>query len=294
MNDVVSGAEALSGQAEQAPQDAGQEGNAASQNIGGGEQNAPWYGDLDGDIKGWVENKGWKSQKDALQSAWNLEKLLGADKAGNAVVIPKEGDADAWNAFYERLGRPQTPNDYKFNLQEGDEESEIGQWFRDQAHKLGLNQQQAAALFEGFDQLMGSQAEQSQADLAAKAQQEMTELKREWGQAFEDNIMAGRKAARQFDLGEETLNKIEDALGTKGMLELMAKIGNSIGEHSFETGTNRAGGFGLTPAAAKQQIAELQADSQFQAAYLDAQHVGHKEAVQKMQRLQQAAYPGGN
>lgn len=289
MSEAVSASEALGGEGQEAPAEGVQEGNAAES---GGEQQGPWYGELDNDIKGWAENKGWKTPQDALRSAWNLEKLLGADKAGNALVMPKEDDTEGWNAFYDRLGRPESPDKYQFNLPEGDQESEIGGWFREQAHQLGLTQQQAAKLFEGFNERAAAMHQDQQTQTQAQQTADIAALKKEWGQAYEDNIMAGRKAARQFGFDGEKLSKLESALGTKDMLEMMANIGRSIGEHSFEGG-NTPGGFGLTPAAAKQQVAELKGDEQFNKAYLDAQHPGHKGAVEKMKRLMEAAYPGG-
>ena len=62
-----------------------------------------------------------------------------------------------------------------------------------------------------------------------------------------------------------------------------------MGEPSFEGGerTNTTG-FGLTPAAAQQQIADLRSDKQFMDAYMS----GSREHVAKMQRLMEAAYAG--
>ena len=70
------------------------------------------------------------------------------------------------------------------------------------------------------------------------------------------------------------------------MLKLFAILGSKMGEDTFEGGERTgSGGFGVTPAAARQQIADLKTDKQFMEAYLS----GSKEHVAKMQRLMEAA-----
>ena len=46
-----------------------------------------WYSGLPEETRGMVEIKGWKGPEDAIQSYANLEKMLGADKAGRGLVI---------------------------------------------------------------------------------------------------------------------------------------------------------------------------------------------------------------
>lgn len=284
MSEAMSGAEAIdAGQGEAPP---GGEGGDAG-NI----SDSPWYGEVEGELKGWVENKAWKTPVDALQSARNLEKLLGADRAGNTVIIPKEGDAEGWGSLYERLGRPEGADGYKFSLEEGQQEGDLGAWFRGKAHEAGLTQEQAASLYGGFNELMAQTKEDSAAQSAAEQQQDISSLRKEWGQEYDTNILAGKKAANRFGLEKEQLSSIESAIGTKGMLSLMAKIGRAMGEHSFVSDDSTGGDFGMTPAAAQHKIAGLLNDESFTKAYLDAQNPGHKSAVDKMKALQQAANP---
>jgi hypothetical protein len=57
------------------------------------------------------------------------------------------------------------------------------------------------------------------------------------------------------------------------------------------TQPGQAGGFTLTPDAARQEIARMQRDDKFMAAYLSPATEGHTEAVKKMHELFGLAYP---
>ncbi len=72
--------------------------------------NAPdWIKDWAPEDIGIVEKKAWKSPQDLFKSYRELEKTLGQDK----VVLPKDGaDAKEWDAVYNKLGRPDTPDKY--------------------------------------------------------------------------------------------------------------------------------------------------------------------------------------
>ena len=73
-------------------------------------QQGQWYDAFPEDVRGLVQNKGWQSPVDAIQSYTNLEKFLGADKAGRGLVLPKDdAGADEWGQVYDRLGRPADP-----------------------------------------------------------------------------------------------------------------------------------------------------------------------------------------
>ena len=110
----------------------------------------------------------------------------------------------------------------------------------------------------------------------------------EWGQAFDQQIGAGRRAVAALGLDAGKLAAYEEKLGTAEMLKLFATLGSKMGEDTF-AGERGEGGFGTTPAQAKAQIADLKLDKGFMDKYLS----GDKDAVSKMSRLMEAAYAGG-
>jgi hypothetical protein len=279
MSDAASGAGLLAGQGGTPPAGGAGQGNAPD---------APWYGNAE--LEGYIGNKGWENAGQVVEGYQNLEKILG-DKA-NALLVPKEGDEQAWNDFYTRLGRPANASEYKLAEAEGIE-AEAAEWFKDTVHKLGLSQEQAAQLFDSWNTYAQSSVTEVQEKQDAQSAKDLTELKKSWGNEFEANVRAGQRAASRFGFTEDEMNGMESAIGTKAMLERFAQIGRAMGEDNFESGGEGRSSFGLTPQVAQQQIQDLQMDGDFQKAYLDPANPGHKAAKEKYTRLFAAAYPGG-
>lgn len=257
-------------------------GGQASQGV----QQSPWYQEYPEDVRGLVETKGWKSPVDAIQSYTNLEKFLGADKAGRGLVLPKDdAGADEWGQVYDRLGRPADPADYKLPVPEGAD----GAFANEAAgkfHELGLTSKQAQQLTEWFNGKTQGAMTQQESQLAQSAEAQMGELQQEWGKDFDANIEAGRRAARQFGVGEEMLVKMENALGTKDMLKFFSNVGKGMGEDSFVDGGS-SGKFGMSPEAARVRIGQLKGDPKWTAKYLG----GDADAKSELERLMRAGYP---
>merc|ERR1712196_598310 len=95
----------------------------------------------------------------------HAQKLVGADK----IPVPnKHATEDDWNAVYSKLGRPETPDGYKFNLPEDQKVNEEGlKVFADHAHKLGLLPNQAEGMVKFYNELRAN--ELSSADSTATA-----------------------------------------------------------------------------------------------------------------------------
>jgi hypothetical protein len=247
-----------------------------------------WYdGMQDAELKGYVENKGWKTPEDAMASYRGLERLVGVDK----IPMPKgDDDKEGYERVYAALGRPAKAEDYKLPVPDG-----MDRTFASQAeakfHELGLSAKQASALAEWNNEFLATQMKGQQESAALQTEQDVTALKREWGPAaFDENIALGRKAAQEFEITPH-IDKLEQALGTKATLELLSRIGRGLTEHTFEGGKTTAG-FGMTPEAAKAEIAQLQGslskpgDKEFMALYL----AGDSKALARMERLQKIAY----
>jgi len=262
----------------------GVEGNVGQQQTATNQ--ASWQETLPEDIRGIVENKGWQSPEDAVQSYANLEKMLGADKAGRGLVMPKEdAGSEEWSEFYDRLGRPKSPDEYQIPVPEN-ETGEFASVAKQKFHELGLTTKQAEGLAEWWNNQSTEMQQQQMAKMEQNTDQQLEELKSEWGQKYDENIEAARRASRQFGLEEQTLNKIESALGTGEMLKLFANIGGGLSEDSF-IDNQKAAGFGMSPEAARVRLNQLKGDPEWSAKYLQ----GNADAKAEMERLMQAAYP---
>lgn len=243
-----------------------------------------WNDGFDPDTSAYVQAKGWQSPADLLTSYRNLEKFAGGSK--NLLELPGlDADPTAWDSVYNRLGRPENPDGYDIKPPEGGDK-DLVDWFKQTAHKNGLTAKQAATLFNEWNTLTGERMQQIQQAQAQQSEQAVADLRKEWGQAFDQQIDAGRRAAAALGYGEEQLSTLESKLGTADMLKLFATLGSKMGEDSFAGGDRDSGGFGTTPAAARQQIADLKMDKNFMGEYLK----GNPDAVAKMKRLMEASY----
>lgn len=249
-----------------------------------------WLNGADETTLGYVQNKGWTEPTQVLEGYRNLEKLLGADKAGNALIVPKpDADPKEWNAIYDRLGRPTGPDGYNVKFPETAEPG-----FKDavlaKAHELGLTKAQAEGLFGNMTELADARVAAAQAARQEAFSRDDAAIRAEWGHAYNQNLAQAQAAARGLDLDAATIDRISDALGHKATLGLLQKIGARLGEDTFVTGDKtEAFGNAMTPGQAKAEIQSLMADRNFTTRYMS----GDAEAKAKMERLHSFAYPEG-
>lgn len=248
-----------------------------------------WYGEVDEQTAAYIGNKGWQSPTDLLNSYRNLEKFAGGSK--NLLELPgADADQAAWDNVYNRLGRPADPKEYGIVAPENGD-PELVDWFTKTAHANGLTAKQAQTLFNQWNEMAGGKMEAMEVAARENSERAISELKREWGQAYDQQIDMGRRAVAALGLDQQKLTEYENKLGTGEMLKLFATLGSKMGEPSFADGgrSGNAGGFGLTPAQAQQQVADLKMDKQFMEQYMK----GAPDAVNKMKRLMEAAYVSG-
>ena len=246
---------------------------------------APWYGQADEATAAYITNKGWDNPIKAIESYRNLEKFAGGSKSLVELPGPDADDAKL-GEFYNRLGRPESPDKYDLKAPEG-ADPELTDWFKGTAHKYGLTAKQAASLYSDWNQMAAGKGEAMAAEAQQSSEKEIAALKKEWGQGFEKQIDMGKRAVAALGFNEQQLSTYEAKLGTAEMLKLFSTLGSKMGEDSFEGGERTgSGSFGLTPAAARQQISDLKTDKSFMDGYLS----GNPEYVAKMKRLNEAAY----
>jgi hypothetical protein len=238
----------------------------------------------------------YKSGPEAVvDKAFNLEKFLGADKAGRGVIIPKaDAKPEEWRAFYAKVGGvPEKPEGYK--IPDALAKDPIIAKLRERAHALGVPPALFGGVLETFAAESAGLAERQATEFAATAQREVEALYAEWGATGEKdkNIELSRRAARTFIPHEtpeqlaETLNKIEGAIGAAATLKLFASIGNGLGEHNFIQGDGNGGMGGMTPEAARMRINDLRNDAEFAKKLLNAD----ADAKAEWDRLHKIGFP---
>lgn len=242
---------------------------------------APWFGaNASPEMKGFVETKGWDSPDKAISSYQNLEKLLGADKAGRGVVWPKdETDTEGWAAINARLGVPESPDKYNLPLPEGDDGS-FAKAIAPELHKLGISARQA----EGLAKFMNAHSAESQKALAAQdstlVETQKAELKAEWGGAHDQNLDIARRGAKALGLTDEMINALEGSLDYKTVMKSMLTAGQKFGEDKFAGGGEPVGR-NLSPEGARVRLEQLKGDKAWTAKLL-AGDVAAKEEVDRL------------
>jgi hypothetical protein len=241
-----------------------------------------------------VKAKGWKGPADALLSYQNLEKVFGADKAGRTILAPKsDDDADGWNAIYNRLGRPESPDKYELPVPEGDDGS-FAQSVAPVLHELGLTTKQAKGLAEWWNKASTSRIEAADEAFSKQSEAEYAALKGEWGAAAAQNEELAKRAVLKFSkeagIDEATFDAMERAIGTAKVMKLFHSIGSSFAEGSFVSSDTPAAG-AMTPAQAKNKIAGMFADQEFMGRYMNNDQRVRQGAIEEMMRLQRMANP---
>ena len=247
-----------------------------------------WYSTLSKDVQDVLNTKGWKSlpANEALEtvanSYVNLERLFGADKAGNTVQVPKaDATPEERRMFYSKLGVPEEAAGYELKVPEELAEMPLFAKASDWFHQVGVPKDLANALVEKViadEQAMAKQYEQ-------KSQQEWQDLQGEWRDKFDDQVELARRASKMVGWDQNTLASIERTIGTKALMQAMARVGSNLLEAEAPAPGTGAGTFRVTPQMAADKIEGMFKDSEFMSRYLSPNPAVREKAVGEMETL---------
>lgn len=246
-----------------------------------------WTSSFNDDLKGYVQNKGFKDPGSVLESYRNLEKHLGAPKE-RILQLPEKSDDPAWNEIYGKLGRPEKADDYKIEIPQGHGDEKFASWAKGTFHELGLSAKQAETLAQKWNGYVAEGLQAQTATQQAEAFKQDQALQQKWGAAYNQNIGIAQEAMRKFGVDETKIDQLESVLGYGGVIELLYNIGSKTSEDTF-VGGNGAGGANrpMSPEAAKQELARLSSDKGWMSKWL----AGDKEARELKSRLVQYMNP---
>lgn len=246
-----------------------------------------WRSQIPEDIR---DNASLKTIGDVGQLAKsfiNAQSMIGADK----LAIPgKYATPDDWAEVDRRLGKPDNPDGYELqnNLPEGVEQNDdMMTGFRQAAHDVGLRPNQAQKLLDWYNDTMGQTAELQEGQYEAAQTQVEADLRKEYGQAFEDNLNNANGVTAQF--ANKGITEIMLADGTRlgdnpDFIRMNVGIANfineKIGEDTLEgVKTSNA----MTPDDIKAQMSEIMSNP----AYTQRNHPQQSYLVQERLRLQE-------
>lgn len=255
-----------------------------------------WRNDIPEEIRGHKSLETINDVGALAKSYVNAQSMIGADK----IAIPgKYATDDDWNEVYTRLGRPDSPEGYELqnNLAEGIEADEgMLDWYRQTAHEIGLTPTQAQKLLDKYNGELGSRVDGDTGQADQLIAQTETELRREYGQAFEDRMSNANAIMFEFGAVDtvegETMSAVSEIELADGrllgdhpeMIKMMVNIGefisSKIGEDSLE-GVKTSNAF--SPADAQAKLEELRAPN---SPYWDQRHPQHQFYVDESLKYQ--------
>jgi hypothetical protein len=239
-----------------------------------------WFGEPH---KEFVTNKGWKSGDDAITSFQNLEKLIGADKAGRTITLPKdEKDVEGMKAFRAKLGVPEKAEDYGIAVPEG-HDPKFSQTAASWMHELGIPKEAGTKLAEKWNAHFEAEMQAYDQQVKDASEAQLTTLKGEWGDSFATKSEQARRFMKMSGFDDAAVATYERAFGTATMLKQWAELGAKLGGHEFIKGDGQGGG-GMNQQRAREEITKLTAARV-------AGTISEKEFHSKMQTLGPIAHP---
>ena len=222
---------------------------------------------------------------DALAKSYiNATKMIGQDK----IVIPtKNSGQEAWDEAYAKLGRPESPEKYTFdvksdvvNMDEGAIKS-----FAEQSHKLGLNNKQAEGILDFYKNNMEGTAQQAKIDTETAQSQSEQELRQEWGRDFDGKVKQAGALAKA-NINPEVLD-MTLSNGTRlgdhpEIIKGFAKIAGMMSEDKIVSTESENVN---TVADIETEISAITNDTD--GPYWNKQHPDHDKAVQQVYTLRE-------
>jgi len=222
----------------------------------------------------------WGSLNDFAKTHLNAQKIIGADK----VAIPGKAATDEeWQSLYQRLGAPEDPNQYEVEQTDVFDEASFTA-FRNKAYEIGLSNKQAqeiAGLYQ--DQIAtGREALNQRAEEARFSGEQ--ELRKEFGQNFEQRLTQAQAAARTVMGDTEIFDEIKLADGRSlgdhpAIIRTFSRMAEMLGEDGL---VGEPTDVVMSSQDAKQLISEHMRPN---TPYTIAGHPEHDMAVAEVLRL---------
>lgn len=230
----------------------------------------------------------YKTIGEAFKGYGEAQKLIGA----KGVIVPgdnaKPEDVDK---FYNSLGRPVKSEGYKLDPIENAHEkiksnAELEGNFKAMAHKHGLTQKQASAMYKDYVGGISTGLTKHEEQVKQDTEKAGALLNQEWGAEYDVKINKVKTTIEKFGGSDALAHFNEKGYGRDPVvLKTLANISKHFSEDTFIKGD------GVVPsnvADAMKKINDIQEDKTHP--YWVAGK-GHNEAIMEMRRLQEIATP---
>ena len=241
----------------------------------GNNYEAPWYSKAgfseetltDESVKGLLGK--YKTPDDFAKGAANLSKKIGE----KGISIPGEDATDDERAeFYTKLGRPESPEAYSWEMPEG---FEIDQdWYAEKSKEMfdkGISDEQHAFIMDLYRQdreHINQLAQDYQKELVEKTEPALREM---WQDDYDANMKMSMEVAEKF--GVKDLLKDYGLINELPVIQMLHEVAISTSEGKIEPSS------GFT--SAREELESLKAHP----AYMERTHPQHKNILQRVVEL---------
>jgi hypothetical protein len=248
----------------------------------GASENQDWRSSLTDELKNNPTIQNIKDLESAANTLVHQQKMI-----GSRIPIPKTDEEKA--ELYTKLGRPETSEKYNFAIPETHSkffnEEQVKQ-FKNVAHQIGLNNDQAKALidFQVKSVDFENQRRDSEMTVGKKNTEEM--LRKDWGYDYDNKVRSARRAMSVY-ADNELMELLDTEAGNHpSVVRLFARLGEDITEEMAKNTQNNK--LAVSPVDAKGDIQKIYADAKHP--YHNAGHPEHKNAVEQVRQLHEKVY----
>lgn len=241
------------------------------------------------DLRNDASLKDIKDVASLAKSFVHAQSMVGKDR----MPVPDENWSEGqWNDFYDKLGRPKSPDEYpepSVQIEEDDKANlePVEKRIKQVAHKNGLTPKQAKTLLDEVRAIYKEDKTNAKTNWEKAEQDREAKLKSEFGQDLSIVLDTGRQVLDK--LGDEEFVEYlnETRLGSDHrMVRFLNKVGSLIKEDKGASGGPGIGGFSAgSPAQARAELDMLMNDKSFVEALHNEHHANHKWAVEKRMSL---------
>ena len=251
---------------------------------------------LSPDLQNVVDRHQFSDPAMVVKSYGEFEKLHGVPVERLVKLpSPKEaGDPKAWDAIYNKLGRPETADKYVLPIPKGDDGT-FANTLKPWLHEAGVTQAGATKLAEKWNAFQAAQANAVKAQQDQRDTAQVQELKLAWGSEYDTRAALVDKAAETFGMTQAQVTALKTTLGPKGAMEFLYNIGAKIGVEDAVVpgmGGSTPSFNQMTPDMAKAEISRLKHDRDFARVMTGSDPKAKMDARRELERLHQIAYPG--
>lgn len=236
----------------------------------------------------------YNSMDDFVRGAKSAMSMIGMDK-NELVRIPKsDADVKEWDSYYNKIGRPESPD--KYAVPDGGTikfDDGLLSEFRQLAHKNGMTSKQFEETMKWYAPKIEQLIEQKNQQSVEAEKNVRSELKKEWGAAYEQKVNKIDDVLNNYDKNGTVFDKLKSmgAFNDPDVWRFFANVSDDFSESDGGSKGGQKGEVAMTPDQARMHINKNFGDPAWMKIYTDKGHPQHGNYVTEMEKLFKYAHP---